>query len=251
MSTPRLVLAAARAVCDQSPTPKGMRHRSPCCPSPSGDRHPTAAPHPAPSPQLLLAGPMCIPWGMFNPEPQRQEGQCPDLSFPRGKLRHGRFNSFSTVLCCRAELGTRQQVPNHQLIFSLSVSTESTTQEGCSSWSSFKQLEANGPQQLVGKWAGARLLTPAHGRIGWSYLPRPSRAGPWSGGDAPSAKAFSSLKVQQEGTCRNRLSQSRWGLSISGGFRSRWGWMGFLLCICPGGENYLSPSPPLPTRGTP
>lgn len=78
-----------------------------------------------PSPQQLLAGPTCIPWVMCNSEPQHQEGQCHDLSFPR----HKRLNNFSGALRCKAELGTRQQVPNDELILSLNVSTESITQE--------------------------------------------------------------------------------------------------------------------------
>lgn len=81
------------------------------------------------SPQRLLAGPRCIPWAMFNSELQHQEGQCRDLSFPRGKLSHERLNNFSQALCCRAELETRQQVPKDQLTLSLNISTEKTTQE--------------------------------------------------------------------------------------------------------------------------
>lgn len=96
-------------VCNQTPAPKGgyaapLSIPAPCCPPP-GDGHPTAAPHPAPSPQLLLARPMCIPWGMPNSEPQCQEGECHDLHFPRGKLRHKRLNNFSGVLCCRQSWG--------------------------------------------------------------------------------------------------------------------------------------------------
>lgn len=106
----------------------GMQHRTP-------SRLPAAprtgkAPHGCtPSSQRLLAGPTCIPWARFNSEPQHQEGQCHDLSFPRGKLSHRRLNNFSGALWCRAKLGTRQQVPNDELILSLNVSTESITQE--------------------------------------------------------------------------------------------------------------------------
>lgn len=214
---------------------------APCCP-PSSDGHPMAVPHPAPFPQLLLAGPTCIPWGMFNSEPQRQEGRCHDLHLLRGKLRHKSLSNFSRVLCCRAELGTRQQVPNHQLIFPLDVSTESITSPrrdahpGVVS-NSWKRTSPNS------WWGKVPALGCSHLR--WSYLPSPSGEGLWSGGAAPSAKAFSCANVQQEGVCRKGLSWSRWGLSISGGFRSRLGVDAFSsLYLSWGRELLVLPFPP-------